>query len=75
MGGGLLDEMGTPMLDDLAGMEDQEVGAVVIAETEDLCGQALALLKIGWEVLPLILDLCEGKKPEAPTVNCRMTRE
>ena len=67
-GGGLLDEMGAPMLDDLADMEDQEVGAIVVAENEDLCDQALGLLKIDWEVLPHILDPREGKKPDAPII-------
>ena len=44
-GGGMIDEMGAPMLDDIADMEDQEVGAIVVAESEDLCDEALRLLK------------------------------
>jgi len=68
LGGGLLDEMGAPVLDDLADMEDQEAGAAVIAETEDLCGQARAVLKAGWGVLAHILDPCEGRKPQVPAV-------
>ncbi len=68
-GGGLLDEIGPPMLDDFADMEDQEVGAIVVAESEDLCDQALGLLKVQWEVLPHILDPREGKKPDAPIIH------
>jgi CO/xanthine dehydrogenase Mo-binding subunit len=65
-GGGMIDEMGAPMLDDIADMEDQEVGAIVVAESEDLCDEALRLLKIEWDVQPHILDPREGKKPGAP---------
>jgi CO/xanthine dehydrogenase Mo-binding subunit len=67
-GAGILDEMGAPMLEDTAEMEDQEVGVVVIAETEELCDEALRLLEIEWEVLPHILDPREGKLPNAPVI-------
>jgi CO/xanthine dehydrogenase Mo-binding subunit len=72
-GGGLIDEMGAPMIDDLADMENQEVGAIVVAESEDLCDQALALLKIEWEKLPHIIDPREGKKPDAPLIHGKKT--
>ena len=68
-GAGVIDEMGAPMLDDWADMEDQEVGAIVVAESEELCDKALETLKIDWEVLPHIIDPREGKKPDAPIIH------
>jgi CO/xanthine dehydrogenase Mo-binding subunit len=59
-------EMPVPLLIDEADMEDEEVGVVVVAESEELCDQALKLLKVDWEVLPHILDPREGLKPGAP---------
>ena len=47
-------------------MEDEEVGAVVVAESEELCDLALSLIKVDWEVLPHILDAREALKPDAP---------
>jgi CO/xanthine dehydrogenase Mo-binding subunit len=57
-----------PLLLDEADMEDDEVGAVIIAETEELCAEALKLIKADWEVLPHILDPREGLKPDAPVL-------
>ena len=59
---------GMPMLINEADMEDEEVGAVVVAESEELCDHALSLIKVEWEVLPHILDPREGMKPEAPVI-------
>jgi CO/xanthine dehydrogenase Mo-binding subunit len=67
-GGGIIDELGAPMLSDTAHMEDEEVGAIVIAENEDACDEALRKLDIVWEQLPFILDPREGKKPEAKII-------
>ncbi len=55
-----------PLLIDEADMEDDEVGVIVVAETEELCDQALKLMEVEWEVLPHILDPREGAKPDAP---------
>jgi CO/xanthine dehydrogenase Mo-binding subunit len=55
-----------PLLIDEADMEDEEVGVIVVAESEELCDEALKLLKVSWQVLPHILDPREGLKPDAP---------
>jgi len=57
-----------PLLISEADMEDEEVGAVVAAESEEICDQALKLIKVEWEVLPHILDPREGMKPDSPVV-------
>ncbi len=53
------------VLDDEADKWDQEVGAVVVAETEELCDQALALIQVEWDVLPFYLDPLDSMKSGA----------
>jgi CO/xanthine dehydrogenase Mo-binding subunit len=48
--------------------EGDEVGAVVIAESEGLCDAALAALKIEWEELPFIVDVWHGLNPDLPPI-------
>jgi xanthine dehydrogenase molybdenum-binding subunit len=48
--------------------EGQEVGAVVIAESEALCEEALGALKIEWEELPFIVDIIKGLDPGLPAI-------
>jgi CO/xanthine dehydrogenase Mo-binding subunit len=55
-----------PLLIEEADMEDDEVGAIVVAESEEICDEALKLIDVDWEVLPHILDPREGAKPGAP---------
>ena len=55
-------------LDDMADQEGAEVAAVVIAETESLCEEALQQLDVKWEILPHVVDLLEGGKPDAPVI-------
>jgi CO/xanthine dehydrogenase Mo-binding subunit len=55
-----------PLLINEADMEDDEVGAIVVAESEEICDEALKLIVVDWEVLPHILDPREGLKPDAP---------
>jgi CO/xanthine dehydrogenase Mo-binding subunit len=57
-----------PLLDNEADMEDDEVAVIVIAESEDVCDQALNLLKIDWEILPHITDPRDGAKSDAPII-------
>ena len=52
-------------LDNMADQEGQEVGAIVVAESEDICEQALRELIIEWEILPHIVDILEGRKADA----------
>jgi len=43
--------------------EGQEVGCVVVAESDSLCEEALHALKIEWEQLPFITDIRKGADP------------
>ena len=52
-------------LDNIADQEGAEVGVIVVAESEDICEEALRRLDITWEVLPHVVDLLEGRKPDA----------
>jgi hypothetical protein len=44
------------------------MGAVIVADTEEICDRALRLLKIEWEERPFILDMEEALKPDAPKI-------
>jgi CO/xanthine dehydrogenase Mo-binding subunit len=57
-----------PLLTDEAGSEDEEIGAIVVAESEELCDQALKLIRVEWDVLPHVLDPRDGLKPDAPVI-------
>ncbi|HSW38996.1 MAG TPA: hypothetical protein VLL97_05840, partial [Acidobacteriota bacterium] len=57
-----------PMLSNEADMEDEEIGVIVVAESEELCDEALKVIKVEWEALPHILDPREGRKPDAPVL-------
>jgi CO/xanthine dehydrogenase Mo-binding subunit len=59
---------GGDFLDNIADQEDAEVAVVVVAETEDLCDEALRLLKVDWEVRPHLVDPRDGLKPDAPAM-------
>ena len=48
--------------------ESQEVGCIVIAESEALCDEALKALKVEWEVLPFITDIFKGAEPDHPLI-------
>jgi CO/xanthine dehydrogenase Mo-binding subunit len=47
------------------------VGAIVIADNEEICDRALKLIGEGieWEVLPFILDPEDAAKPDAPLMH------
>ncbi|MCL2125136.1 MAG: molybdopterin-dependent oxidoreductase [Oscillospiraceae bacterium] len=51
-----------------AHQEGAEVGAVVVAESEALCQEALLALKVEWEVLPFIVDIQKGRDPDLPAI-------
>ncbi|NLV50707.1 MAG: xanthine dehydrogenase family protein molybdopterin-binding subunit [Clostridiales bacterium] len=63
-----------PWLDNTADQENAEVGVIVVAESEDICEEALRLLDIEWEVLPHVVDLNEGRKPDAPVIRPEVTQ-
>jgi CO/xanthine dehydrogenase Mo-binding subunit len=59
---------GVPLVSDTALWFSLPVGAVVVAESEAICDQALKLIKIEWEQLPFLLDWHEALKPDAPLI-------
>jgi CO/xanthine dehydrogenase Mo-binding subunit len=68
-GGGM--GMGGPQgayVDQIADMEDDEVAVIVVAESEEACDEALKALNPKWDVRPHIVDILEGRKPEAPVI-------
>ena len=44
------------------------MGVVVVADSEEICDQALRLINIEWEERPFILDMEEALKPDAPKI-------
>jgi CO/xanthine dehydrogenase Mo-binding subunit len=60
--GQLLDAYTEP---DRANWHGQPVGVIVVAENEQICDEALRLVKIEWEELPWIIDPQEALKPDA----------
>jgi len=67
-GGGMMGGPSQGFLRDYADQEGGEVGAIVVAENEDICEEALRALVVEWEVLPHIVDLRKGREPDAPVV-------
>jgi CO/xanthine dehydrogenase Mo-binding subunit len=51
-----------------ANWHGQPLGIIAVAESEEVCDRALALIKIEWEPLPFILDPEEALKPGAPVL-------
>jgi len=62
------DLQGPGAVTNYADYDRMEVGAVAIAENEDLCEEALRALVIDWEVFPHIIDALDGRKPDAPVI-------
>jgi len=57
-----------PYVGNTANMEDEEVGVIVVAETDELCDEALKALNPQWEVREHIVDILQGRKPDAPVI-------
>jgi CO/xanthine dehydrogenase Mo-binding subunit len=55
-------------VDTVADMEDDEVAVIVVAESEELCDEALKALNPQWDVRPHVVDILEGRKPDAPVI-------
>ena len=49
--------------------ENEEIGAVVVAVTLEICEQALKLIKVDWEVFPTVVDPRDSLKPGSPFVS------
>jgi CO/xanthine dehydrogenase Mo-binding subunit len=56
------------LLSNYAYYDGMEVGVIVIAENADICDEGLRALEVEWEVLPFVVNLLEGRKPDAPVV-------
>jgi CO/xanthine dehydrogenase Mo-binding subunit len=57
-----------PLIPSEAETEDEEIGAVVVAVTEEICDEALKRIDVEWDVLPSIVDALDGLKPDAPII-------
>lgn len=58
-----------PPLPRVAHFQGEEVGAFVVAESEDIAEEALRLIKIEWKQRPFVLDPEEALRPGAPLSN------
>ena len=56
-----------PFFDNIADREGAEVAVIVVAETEEICEEALRLLDVEWEIYPHVTDIREALKPGAPS--------
>jgi CO/xanthine dehydrogenase Mo-binding subunit len=52
-----------PLIDDESDTENEEIGAIVVAETPEICDEALRLIEIDWETFPTIADPRDSLKP------------
>ena len=57
-----------PLLTDESDTENEEIGAIVVAVTPEICDEALRLIKVDWEVFPTVVDPRDSLKPDAPFV-------
>jgi CO/xanthine dehydrogenase Mo-binding subunit len=57
-----------PLIPDESDTENEEIGAIVVAVTPEICDEALKLIKVDWEVLPTLVDPRDGLKTDAPVV-------
>jgi CO/xanthine dehydrogenase Mo-binding subunit len=68
-GGGLGGRGGSGgLLSNYAYYEGMEVGVIVVAESQEICEEALRTLVVEWEELPFVVDLRKGREPDAPVV-------
>ena len=58
-----------PVLPKVAHFEGEEVGAFVVADTEDIAEEALRLIDVEWESRPFVLHPEAALRPEAPLAN------
>ncbi|HJX12710.1 MAG TPA: xanthine dehydrogenase family protein molybdopterin-binding subunit [Dehalococcoidales bacterium] len=59
----------TVVLPRVAHFQGEEVGAFVVADTEDIAAEALELIEVAWQPRPFVLDPEEALKPDAPLAN------
>jgi len=53
-----------PLIEDESDTENEEIGAVVVAETPEICDEALRLIDVDWEIFPTIVDPRDALKPD-----------
>ena len=58
-----------PVLPEVAHFEGEEVGAFVVADTEDIAEEALRLIEVEWEERPFVLHTEDALKAGAPLAN------
>ncbi len=61
-------DRGTRFLEDTIHFSDQPFGAIVCAESEEICDEALKLIEIEWEELPFCLDPVAALEENAPII-------
>ncbi|MDM7995158.1 MAG: molybdopterin-dependent oxidoreductase [Acidobacteriota bacterium] len=52
-----------PLIPDESDTENEEIGAVVVAVSPEICEEALRRIKVEWEVFPTIVDPRDAFKP------------
>ena len=57
-----------PLIPDESDTENEEIGAIVVAVTPEICDEALKLIKVDWEVFPTVVDPRDSLKPEGAFV-------
>ncbi len=58
-----------PVLPNIAHFQGEEVGAFVVADTEEIAEHALILIDVEWEERPFVLDPEKAMLPGSPLVN------
>jgi CO/xanthine dehydrogenase Mo-binding subunit len=48
--------------------ENEEIGAVVVAVTPEICDEAIRKIKVEWEVYPTVVDPRDAFKPESASI-------
>jgi hypothetical protein len=51
------------------------MGIAVVADSEEVCDQALNLIEIKWEERPFILEMEDSAKPDAPKIMSEVVRQ
>jgi CO/xanthine dehydrogenase Mo-binding subunit len=57
-----------PLIPDESDTENEEIGAIVVAETPEICDEALKLINVDYEVFQTVVDPRDSLKPGAPFV-------
>jgi CO/xanthine dehydrogenase Mo-binding subunit len=58
-----------PPIPRIAHFEGEEVGAFVVADTEEIAIQALKLIDVEWDLRPFVLETEDALKPGSPSAN------